>query len=90
VEQFPVLTVISFDVGDTLVTYHYLDYVWHNVIPRLYADNVGVGYEEAEAFVLKEYDRIGPNDIGGYLPEYWFEHVHDRSMPRNWCCAIIG
>ena len=77
------LTVISFDVGDTLVTYHYLEYVWNKVIPRLYADNTGVGYEEAEAFVLREYDRIGPDNIGWYLPEYWFDHFHLDQDPME-------
>ena len=77
------LTVISFDVGDTLVTYHYLEYVWNKEIPSLYAENTGVGYEEAEGFVLREYDRIGPNDIGWYLPEYWFDHLHLDQDPME-------
>ena len=68
------LKVVSFDVVGTLVDFGYEDYVWKEAIPQLYAGKRGVNFEEAKDYVLKEYDRIGRNDIRWYLPEHWFKH----------------
>jgi hypothetical protein len=62
--------VVSFDVVGTLVDFGYEDYVWKEVIPQFYARKRGVNIEEAKDYVLKEYDRIGKNDIRWYLPEH--------------------
>ena len=70
------LKVVSFDVVGTLVDFGYEDYVWKEVIPQFYARKRGVNFEEAKDYVLKEYDRIGRNDIRWYLPEHWFKHFN--------------
>lgn len=54
----------------------YEDYVLKEVIPQFYARKRGVNIEEAKDYVLKEYDRIGKNDIRWYLPEHRFEHFN--------------
>jgi FMN phosphatase YigB (HAD superfamily) len=69
-----VLKVVSFDVGETLIDFYYLDYVWETVIPQLYAKRKGLDFKEAKDYVLKEYNLVGINDIRWYLPEFWFEH----------------
>ena len=71
-----VFKVVSFDVVGTLVDFYYEDYVWKEAIPQLYARRRGVSLGEAKNYVLKEYDRIGSNDIRWYLPEYWFERFN--------------
>jgi HAD superfamily hydrolase (TIGR01549 family) len=68
--------IVSFDVVGTLVDSHYEDYLWTEVIPQLYAGKRGVTFEEAKNYVLKEYDRIGNNDVRWYLPEHWFKHFN--------------
>ena len=68
------LKVVSFDVVGTLVDFGYEDYVWKEAIPQLCARKRGVSFEKAKDYVLKEYDRIGRNDVRWYLPEYWFKH----------------
>lgn len=75
------LRVLSFDVGETLIDHYYFDFVWDNVIPRLYANNKGLSFQEAKDYVLKEYDRIDSNDIRWYLPEYWFERFNLHKDP---------
>ena len=57
------MKVVSFDVVGTLVDSYYEDYVWKEAVPRLYSRKRGVGIEEAKDCVLREYDRIGKNDI---------------------------
>jgi len=69
-----VLKFVSFDLVGTLVDSYYEDYVWKEAIPQLCARKRGVSLERARNYVLREYDRIGSNDIRWYLPEYWFKH----------------
>jgi HAD superfamily hydrolase (TIGR01549 family) len=70
------LRLVSFDMGDTLIDFYYEDYVWNEAIPQLYARKRGISFDEAKGYVLREYDRIGSNDIRWYLPEYWFKHFN--------------
>jgi len=76
-----VFQVVSFDVVGTLVDSYYEDYVWKEAIPQLYARRRRVSLGEAKNYVLKEYDRIGSNDIRWYLPEYWFKHFNLDENP---------
>ena len=75
------LKVVSFDVVGTLIDFNYEDYVWKEAIPKLFAGKRGVSFEEAKDYVLREYDRIGRNDIRWYLPEYWFKHFDLDESP---------
>lgn len=75
------LKVVSFDVDKTLTNYNYMDYVWNKAIPQLYAKNTGLCLKDAIAHVLKEYDKIGSDDIRWYLPEYWFKHFNLNENP---------
>lgn len=70
------LKVVSFDVGGTLMDSCYANYVWNEAIPQLYATKRDISFEEARNYVLREYDRIGSNDIRWYFPEYWFKHFN--------------
>ncbi len=77
------LKVVSFDVGGTLIDFYYADYVWNVAIPQLYARKKDISFEEAKDYVLKEYDRIGSNDIRWYLPEYWFKRFNLDEDPME-------
>jgi len=84
------LKVVSFDVVGTLVDFHYEDYVWKQAIPQLYARTEGVSFDEAKEYVLKEYNRIGKNDIRWFLPEYWFKHFNLNEDPIKVFRSHIG
>ncbi len=75
------LKVVSFDVGGTLIDFYYAHYVWNVAIPQLYARKGGISFEEARDHVLREYDRVGSNNISWYLPEYWFGHFNLDENP---------
>ena len=68
--------VVSFDVVGTLVDCFYEDYVWKKVIPQLYARERGISLVQAKEYVLREYNRIGNQDIRWFLPKYWFRHFN--------------
>jgi len=75
------LKVVSLDVSGTLIDFNYVEHVWNEAIPQLYARKKGISFEEAKDYVLREYDRIGSNDIRWYLPEYWFNHFNLDENP---------
>lgn len=75
------LKVVSFDVSGTLIDFYYAEYVWNDAVPQLYARKKGISFGEAKDYVLREYDRIGSNDIRWYLPEYWFRHFNLDENP---------
>ena len=52
---------------------YYLHYVWNEVVPKLYSKKIGCNLKEAKDHVLREYNRIGRDDVRWYLPRYWFK-----------------
>lgn len=67
------LGVLSFDLDGTLIRKGFDDIFWNQLIPELFAERNKISFEQAQKFILDEYDRIGPDDPRWYIPEYWFE-----------------
>jgi HAD superfamily hydrolase (TIGR01549 family) len=65
--------IISFDMDGTLVDPEFTDWVWSHGIPTLYAKKVGMPFEEAKAFVVNEYLKVGEGAIEWYDIKYWFQ-----------------
>jgi len=63
--------VVSFDMDGTLVSPEYTDWVWHHGIPMLYAEKIGCPFEQARAFVVKEYGKVGESALEWYDIQYW-------------------
>jgi len=66
------IQIISFDMDGTLVESEYTDWVWHHGIPSLYAEKVGLSFQEAKDFVMGEYRKVGEASIEWYDIKYWF------------------
>ncbi|MBL7118773.1 HAD family hydrolase [Candidatus Bathyarchaeota archaeon] len=77
------LTLISFDVGGTLVDHRFMDLVWNTGIPRLYAEKRGITLQEAREQVTEEYNNIGKNDMRWYILQYWFDHFGLNGSPTD-------
>jgi len=63
---------ISFDMDGTLVDSVFTDFVWGQGIPSLYGGEVGLPFEAAKAFVVKEYEKVGEGAVEWYDIKYWF------------------
>jgi len=77
------IKVISLDATGTMVNDHYLDFVWLEVVPQLYAQKRNISLASARSFVHEEYDRMSKDDIRWYLPEYWFKHFQLSRDPMD-------
>jgi HAD superfamily hydrolase (TIGR01493 family) len=72
---------ISFDMDGTLIDPEFTDWVWGQGIPSLYAGKVGLPFEAAKAFVVKEYEKVGEGAVEWYDIKYWF---HLFQLERSW------
>lgn len=67
------MKVISFDLDGTLVSTDYVDAVWLERIPQIYANKYGISFEEAKKHVEEEYLKIGPEALEWYDLDYWIK-----------------
>jgi HAD superfamily hydrolase (TIGR01549 family) len=73
--------IISFDMDGTLVDPEFTDWVWGHGIPTLYAEKAEIPFEEAKAFVVKEYLKVGEDAIEWYDIKYWFQFF---KLEQSW------
>ena len=73
--------IISFDMDGTLVAPEFTDWVWGHGIPTLYAEKTGLPFDEAKAFVVKEYLKVGEGAIEWYDIKYW---LHLFQIKVSW------
>ena len=68
------IKVVSFDVEGTLVTPRFSESIWHEAMPKLYAEKSSLSLEQAKDRIKKEYDRVGEYKIEWYDIKYWFKY----------------
>ena len=65
--------VISFDLDGTLVSMDFVNSVWLEKIPEIYAENHQISIEKAKKYVMDEYMKVGPEAIEWYDIHYWIK-----------------
>ena len=73
--------IISFDMDGTLVDPEFTDWVWGHGVPTLYAEKVGLPFEEAKTFVVNEYLKMGEGAVEWYDIKYWLKSFQ---LEANW------
>ena len=69
-----IFKVVSFDAEGTLATRRFSQVIWEEAIPKLYAEKIGVSFDEAKACVMREYAKVGEGRVEWYDIRYWFNH----------------
>ena len=67
------ISVISFDMDGTITDPSFVDSVWLEGIPRLYAIRNSVSFEDAITYVKMEYEKVGRERLEWYDLSYWTE-----------------
>jgi HAD superfamily hydrolase (TIGR01549 family) len=64
---------ISLDMDGTLVNSRFVDKVWMEGMPQLYAEKHGLDFHDAKEFVIGEYMKIGSEKLEWYDLKYWID-----------------
>lgn len=70
--------VISFDMDGTLVSSRFVESVWMEGVPRLFAERHGMDYKAARETVIGEYMKIGSDHLEWYDLQYWLDRFGIR------------
>ncbi len=64
---------ISLDMDGTLVNSRFVDKVWMEGMPRLYAEKNSLEFPAAKEYVVGEYLKIGSDHLEWYDLKYWID-----------------
>ena len=67
------IRIISLDMDGTLMKSRFVDRVWMEGIPALYAERTGMDLQAAKEHVIGEYARVGSDRMEWYDLLYWIE-----------------
>ena len=67
------IRIISLDMDGTLMKSRFVDRVWMEGIPMIYAEKAGLEFAAAKEFVISEYARVGSDRMEWYDLLYWIE-----------------
>ena len=65
--------VVSFDLDGTLVDTEYVNHVWLEAIPCIYASQHDVPLEKAKKYIIGEYEAVGQEALEWYDITYWLD-----------------
>jgi putative hydrolase of the HAD superfamily len=75
--------VVSFDLDGTITDISFVDSVWLEGIPRLYAVKNGLSFEDAKKIVTGEYGKVGRERVEWYNLSYWIDKLGLDVSPRK-------
>ncbi|MBU1197662.1 HAD family hydrolase [Candidatus Micrarchaeota archaeon] len=72
---------VSFDLDGTLADLNFETLVWRKEIPRLYAEQYGLSFNEALQFVNREFAAVGDERVEWYDIRHWFRRFKLKADP---------
>lgn len=75
--------IISFDLDGTITDAAFVDSVWLEGIPRIYALKKGISFEDAKADVKLQYDKVGRERLDWYDLRYWTKKFELDVSPQG-------
>ncbi len=81
------ISTISFDMNGTLTQGRFVDLVWGEGIPTLYAQSRRISLEKAKEFVFREYAKVGEQQTDWYDIRYWFRQF---DLGEDWTGLLMS
>ncbi len=72
------IRIISLDMDGTLMKSRFVDKVWLEGVPMLYAEKSGLDFPAAREHVLSEYMKVGSDRMEWYDLRYWIDRFDLR------------
>lgn len=81
------INTISFDMNGTITQGRFVELVWGEGIPTLYAQSRGMPLETAKEFVFREYAIVGEQRTDWYDIRYWFRQF---GLGEDWTGLLMS
>jgi len=81
------ISTISFDMNGTITQGRFVDLVWGEGMPTLYAQSRGISLEKAKEFVFREYAKVGEQRTDWYDIRYWFRRF---GLGEDWTGLLMS
>ena len=80
------ITTISFDMNGTITQGRFVDLVWGEGVPSLYAQSRGIPLDKAKETVFREYAKVGEQRTDWYDIRYWFRQF---GLGEDWTGLLM-
>ena len=81
------ITTISFDMNGTITQGRFVDLVWGEGVPALYARSRGIPLDKARELVFREYAAVGEQRADWYDIRYWFKRF---DLGEDWTGLLMS
>ena len=81
------ITTISFDMNGTITQGRFVDLVWGEGVPALYARSRGIPLDRAKELVFREYAEVGEQRTDWYDIRYWFKRF---DLGEDWAGLLMS
>jgi GMP/IMP 5'-nucleotidase len=81
------ITTISFDMNGTITQGRFVDLVWGQGVPTLYAQSRGIPLDKAKELVFREYAEVGEQRADWYDIRYWFKRF---GLGQDWTGLLMS
>ncbi len=75
--------IVSFDLDGTLTDMAFVDSVWLEGVPKLFARKHKVSFADARRMIKEEYDRVGKERLEWYDLNYWLRKFDLDATPKQ-------
>jgi len=77
------IKMLSFDMDGTITDLSFVESVWLEGIPRLFAEKNRISFQEAKAFVKNEYEQSGMDRLEWYDLNHWVGKLNLNFSPSE-------
>ena len=81
------VSTVSFDMNGTITQGRFVDLVWGEGVPSLYARSRGISLNEAKELVFHEYAAVGEQRTDWYDIRYWFKRF---GLGEDWTGLLMS
>jgi 2-haloalkanoic acid dehalogenase type II len=81
------VSTVSFDMNGTITQGRFVDLVWGEGLPALYARRREVSLDKAKEFVFAEYAKVGEQRTDWYDIRYWFRQF---GLGEDWTGLLMS